>query len=394
MRAYLVYLQLELKKALNVLPKFLAGAIVLSAILGTIAFSAGMVLYRDEIVNQISIGVVLPADDSLAQTAIRMLTSLDNVKDVCDFKYIDEATGRAELASGSLHALMLVPEGFVEGVMTGVNTPVTMVLPERSGVESLIFREMADSGARTLGVAQASIYAVDELCIAYGLPNEIRRAEEELNRIYFAYALPRTEYFREYRVSATGDVNVIWYYGMSAAVLFLFLCGIPLAPLCRRDRPVLVKKLQGIGISTGLQVFAKIIAVAFLLILISGAGVSCLICLKVIRYSQAYLLSVLLACFTVAAVIVMIYAITKSQMASVMCLFWLSVGMVFLSGGFIPLVFLPEAFRDLKALVPATPLIELLKAFSGTAVSTKAIVQSSLWGTGCFLAAVVGRRRL
>ena len=53
--------------------------------------------------------------------------------------------------------------------------------------------------------------------------------ETDLNRIYMGYSLPRMDYFKNVRVSATGDVDTIHFYGISTAVLFLLLCAIPVS---------------------------------------------------------------------------------------------------------------------------------------------------------------------
>lgn len=394
MGAYLIYLELELKKAGKVLPRFLAGAIVLVAILGTIAFSAGKVLYSDTVMNRVNIGVVLPEEDSLAKTAVRMLSSLESVKSVCDFEYLDEESGRELMEAGTLHALMIVPDGFISDIITGVNTPVTIVLPDDPGMEAMVFKELADSGASTLSVAQASIYAVDELCITYQMPNAISQVEEELNRIYFAYALPRADYFRDHKVSATAEVTIVQYYGISAAILFLFLCGIPLAGLCEPEKPVLKSKLESIGITRGLQILSKVIAVALLLGLVSGIGIAALIYFGFIKFQLMYIMIISLVCLVIASMIVAVYTITDSPIVGVMCLFWLTIGMMFLSGGFVPSVFLPEAIRQIGSWVPTTPMVEVLKVFVGVKISGGWIAQLLAWGFGCYLAAVVSRRRL
>lgn len=394
MGAYLIYLQLEIKKALKVMPRLFAGAIVLIAILGAIAFSASKVLYDDELIGRIQIGVVLPADDILAETALRMLASLESVKSVCDFRYMDEESGMARITSGDLHALMLVPEGFVKGVISGENTPLKIVLPDDQGIEAMIFKELADSGARTLSVGQASIYAMDEMCIAYEVSNEIARVEEELNRIYLAYSLPREDYFRYYNVSAIEDVTVAEYYGISAAVLLLLYCGIPLASFCEPKRAVMVKKLQGIGINIGLQILSQLIAVALLLMIVSGVFLVCLSCFGIVSFQMIYIPVMALVCVTIASLIVSVYTITNRAIVGVMCLFFLSTCMVFLSGGLIPSLFLPEMVRELKNFVPTTPLAEILKSFVGVEISGTAAVWLFLWGAGCYLAAIAGRRRL
>lgn len=394
MGTFLIYLQLEIKRAIKVLPRFLAGAIVLVAILGTIAFSASKLLYQDEIMSRITIGVVLPKDDAIAQKAVDMLTSLDSVKSLCDFTYMEEKEGREQLKQGILHVLMVVPEGFVRDVIKGVNTPVIIVLPDHPGIQEMVFKELTDSGAKTLSVAQASIYAADGLCIAYGIPDSIPQVEAALNRIYLAYALPRADYFRDAGVTATKDVTVAEYYGISAVIFCLMFCGIPLASFCSPDKKVLRQKLAAVKITEGFQVLAKIISVAVLLLVILGAGTIALFSKDYIVFEAPFIGVLLLAAMVVASVIVAIYSNSGSPTAGVTGLFWLTIGMLFLSGGLVPSVFLPSVIKHIGSYMPTAALSEVLKVFVGVNISVFSLLVSAAWGIFFYLAAVLGRRRL
>ncbi len=48
----------------------------------------------------------------------------------------------ARLRAGKLFGVMEVPEGFVQDIMNGTNTPVRIILPEGAGLESRIFKEL------------------------------------------------------------------------------------------------------------------------------------------------------------------------------------------------------------------------------------------------------------
>ena len=43
----------------------------------------------------------------------------------------------------------------------------------------------------------------------YGMADSVSSLETDLNRIYMGYSLPRMDYFKNVRVSATGDVDTI-----------------------------------------------------------------------------------------------------------------------------------------------------------------------------------------
>ena len=65
MRTFLVYLKLELKRALRILPWTAAGAMVLAGLLGAIALFAVRTLEGGEELNKLKVGVILPEEDAL-----------------------------------------------------------------------------------------------------------------------------------------------------------------------------------------------------------------------------------------------------------------------------------------------------------------------------------------
>ena len=88
MRTFLIYLQMECKRTLKSIPYVLTGAIVLVVLAGTIAFSASKLLYSGRAVGRIEVGVVMPEEDALARMAMRIVSSLDSVKGLCQFTYV------------------------------------------------------------------------------------------------------------------------------------------------------------------------------------------------------------------------------------------------------------------------------------------------------------------
>ena len=182
MSARLVYLRLELKRACKKLPHIFAGAIVLLLLAGTIALLSARMLYGETSAGRITVGVVLPEGDAVAKKALAMVSSLESVKSICDFEYMNKEECLDKLNAGKLYAVMEVPEGFVQDIMNGTNTPVKILLPRGTGLESRIFKELTDAGASTLGAGQAGIYAGDELLYLYDMADSVSGLEADLNR--------------------------------------------------------------------------------------------------------------------------------------------------------------------------------------------------------------------
>ena len=145
-----------------------------------------------------------------------------------------------------------------------------MCIRDSAGTESLIFRELTEAGAGILGSAQAGIYAGDELCRIYGLETSVLQLESELNRIFLSYSLPREDYFRYYKLAATGDIDTLTFYGISAYVVFLFLAAIPASGYLLSWKKVMKQKLRMAGIGGGERAAARAAGLGSLYLMVTA----------------------------------------------------------------------------------------------------------------------------
>ena len=353
MRTFLIYLQMECKRTLKSIPYVLTGAIVLVLLAGAIAFSAGKLLYGDRALGRIKVGVVMPEDDALAGMAMRMVSSLDSVKSLCDFTYVEAAQGRRQLKDGELLALLEIPDGLVEGIMDGSNVPVTVVLPDNAGLEAAVFKELTEAGSSLLKTAQAGIYAADDYLNAYGMTVFIAQAERDLNEVFLRYALARERCFSGEEASAAGDVGVAAYYGISAAVGVLLLLGIPAACIAGPYRPATEEMLLRIGIGRAQRTAARTLSLCLLLLLFFSFPTAVAAYRGLFKAEAAAPLMGILLCLAAAGWIHLHYELCRNETAAILLLFGTTVVMLFMSGGIIPSVFLPKAVQAAGKWMPA-----------------------------------------
>lgn len=355
---------------------------------GTIALLSARMLYGETSSGRITVGVVLPEGDAVAKKALAMVSSLESVKSICDFEYMNKEECLDKLKAGKLYAVMEVPEGFVQDIMNGTNTPVKILLPKGAGLESRIFKELTDAGASTLGASQAGIYAGDELLYLYGMADSVSSLETDLNRIYMGYSLPRMDYFKNVRVSATGDVDTIHFYGISTAVLFLLLCAIPVSAYLASGSASMKGQLALIGVGKGTLVAARILGVGMLFLSVAlctalGASFAGLI-----EFSLPGLAALVMVCLGAASLVVFLYQAAGSLMGGVMLLFLAVTAMHFLSGGFLPLVFLPTTFRAAAPFLPTYVLMEGMKLVVTSSFSLAVFIKLAVLAMAGFLLSV------
>ncbi len=380
MSTRLVFWKLELKRACKRLPQMFAGAIVLLFLAGAVALLAGRALYGDKAAGRIQVGVALPEEDALAKQMISMIRSLDSVKSMCDFRYMEREESLRALQQGELNAVMDIPEGLIQGIMNGTNPSVRILLPENAWLESRIFQELTQAGAGILGASQAGIYAGNELYREHGWEEELPRLEQELNQIFLSYSLPREDYFRHMRVSATGEVDTFVFFGISAYVLFLLLSGIPVSGYLLPYSKSMKRKLSLAGVGGPSRAAGRIVGLGSLFF-VGSLGVGAVVWGMVrIFGSDMHVWSetwqsgkfgilaglagaggLALVCLAGAAWVVLVYQAAGSLLGGIFLLFLTVTVQHFLAGGFLPEVFLPDMLRKLTAVMPSAILMDGMK---------------------------------
>lgn len=328
---------------------------------GTIAFSASKMLYGDKALGKIIVGVVVPENDRLSEMAMNMVASLDSVGSLCEFTYTDKEEGMKLLERGEIFALMELPPGLLEGIIDGSNIPVTITFPENSGLEAAVFKELTQAGTSILGTAQAAIYSTDDYLIGHQMQSSIRQAEKDLNTVFMRYALSREAYFRTEKVSASGDVTTAVFYGISAVVMILLLLGIPAAPIVRPYKIVVEQKLALCGIGRVKRTAVRTAALTTLLLLASVVPLACFISKGYFDSAFTAVAGWLLVCMAAAGWILFIYELCGNTTAAILLLFVSTIVMLFISGGIIPAVFLPEAVTGFGKWMPAAFLMDAVK---------------------------------
>lgn len=405
MRTFLVYLKLELKRALRILPWTAAGAMVLAGLLGAIALFTVRTLEGGEELNKLKVGVILPEEDALAEKAVSMLGSLESVENICQFIFVDWEEGQTRMKDGELACLMAVPDNFVGSIIDGSNNPVTILFDGPLGVEEQIFKELTEAGAGTLSSAQAGIYAANHMHGLYGIPADIQEAENYLNAKYLGYSMDRSIHFRSRQVWAAGDVPLAYHYTAAGIVFLLLFSGIPAAGLFAGESQAKREKLYLLGIRRGGWAAGKTAAMmALLLAALATAAAGIAAAANAGAFSEAEIMRELaekgqgtmlyrtilftVILFSASSLIVLCYTLSGTGLGGMMFLFLGTCVMMVFSGGFLPQVFLPESFRTAAACLPTTLLMDGVKQFFQKDSDWKLL--AALLGTGLTALAAAG----
>lgn len=392
MKAFWSYLKMELKRAVKRLPFLVLGTAALVLLLSGGALLGKNMLYGNRISGRIKVAVILPEQDPLSRKAMGMLQSLESVKSLCDFTNMSREEAENGLKKGSVYAALFIPEGFVQDIMSGTNTPVTVVLADQSQMESRIFKELTQGGSKILGAAQAGIYSGDEYLIKKGRQEEIPALEDELNRLYLEASLPRMDYFKKVKINGAGNISITCFYGISASVLVLLFSVLSVAGFLLPWNKGMRESLDGAGMGPEIRTAGRILGLSFLLFCITFPGVSAAVVMDQIpvkhllslEFAKIIALSVLTD-LSAAAFCNGLFRLSGSLPGGVLLLFLVTTVSHFAAGGFLPKVFLPQAVQRVSSCMPTAVLMDAFRSMVTESMGKNEILRLMVLFTAGFL---------
>ncbi len=398
--------RLEGKHTIKMLPAMFADALFLLGILGMVALGAAKLFLRDIPAVQITVALVEEDENPLTDMALNYVQGMESISESCRFLQVSKQEGFTMLQEGRAAAVVLLPGGVIEGILTGSNVPVQVYFPENAGIESALFKELTDAGVRMLRIAQAQIYGIYDTAEEYGALERLSVLETEVDRYNLAFALDRLALFREREISAPGELSMIEYAAASGGIFFLLLLGMACYPMMQPYSAVMRKQLAREGISVCAQCFGKWLCGLCCM----GTGGFCFgLSVKGLTALSGYaylfpkvhgerlavvLMSGTVILLCVTTFVFLIFQAAGNGTAAILALFFLASVMMYFSGGFLPSVFLPDIVRRIGEILPTTYLIEAAGSMYTGTLSAKTAGVLLLYTAGFGIASLAAGRRM
>jgi len=304
-----------------------------------------------------TVAVTAPEGSPAPKMIEEYVGKMRDVNEYCNFQAMDYEEAEILLRDGKITAIVVLPNRFFTGVMTGTNPDVELIVTADHPMESVMIYWLGQSLTDILSAAQAGIYAVldsyDEQ-----LPDSMTKDDVVLgiNMKYIVWTLGRGDMFRIREFSAVQAMPIAMHYGLS---LLAYLC-LSLAPLFAAlymgSRLTHLRRLRCLGYGS---VFHFVSTVAACTVVIFAVAV-----IPVWLMVRGNVIGTIL---TVAA-----FAVFCALFGSLCCLLTtgaansgllaFSVALLSLgaSGGILPPTLLPETLRKWSALSPVNWLRELV----------------------------------
>ena len=358
MKTWIAFFIVECKRTWKTLLKSIGSfcaCLLLTAVL-VAAFSA--IMQNAQVFQKVNIGIAIPEGESISRLATQYISSMDSVRSVCDFYYLDEQEAVEQLKQGTLQAVVLLPEGFYHDVQVGINPPAQIYFPKDAAQNTQVFEELVTAGVSFLQTAEAGVYAALDTASYYGVELQGAGLGDTIAYLFAHQMLKRDSVYSARMLSTMGNLSVAEYYYAAGLVILLMMCGIQFGFLYgKRNRSVEDKlKIRGVGSIrqsvVKILVMTEFLYVTGLLYYFAGIGVAGWTKTYFVFYQGTTWYALLLLCLGIAIYFHVLYELSGSSSQAAVFVFAVNVITIIGAGVLIPEAYLGKEIAGISHFLP------------------------------------------
>lgn len=358
----------QLKRALRLAPAQLAADLLICACAGILGFllvaqgalAAGGARYR--------IGMVGDLSDSYLGFGIAALQEMDDSRFMIELVGMSEEEAKKAFSRGELYAVMRVPDGLLESIVSGDNDCLITYTPAegQKGLGTMVMGEITDIASALVTSSQSAIYAMQRMLIDQGRGDEAGRETDKLNLALINLVLSRSGFGEVELLGYADGLSMELYYFCNAVLLFLLLAGLLNCAFFARRSAALPPFLKARGVGAVRQVLGEYLAYLCLVFM----GLLCLsLPLAVFLEREllvipewegmgaspfwSFLRTLIPVTAMFAALQFFLYEAAEGIVNGILLQFLCGVGLGYLSGYFYPSAFFPERMRMIGGILPS-----------------------------------------
>ena len=352
----------DLRRAVHILPATLLYTLLFLLVSLVIIMNGEHLFFNPNKYEQVPVGLYMPNNDENDAFGYQIMEDMKSFRETLDIRILSsEEEGTKALENGDITALILIPDNFVGTVLTGGNDPVRILFKGNDTLEEHIINDLLLNSADMLGTAQAAQYAILMLNRELGLDSEAAASfAQSVNSSNFTYVLTRENLFESKAFDDLAGLPLTKQLAGGYTLLVLsFLCFILTAFYQGKKEAYRIRQRGcGVGrfgiacsewISTVFLLYASYLVI-FTGLLISGLNP---------KFTSLLLILPILFCIG-AFILFLSYSSRNTVYANLVILVGIIL-LMYISGGLIPIDFLPKFLQNLSHWNPITGLIHLMQ---------------------------------
>lgn len=354
----------------------------------------------------VQIGIVGDLSDSYLGMGINVLMNMEAIKSMADIRMMEKGEALERFQAGEISAYLLVPDGFLDSVLTGENKKIVYITTrEAQGIGGMLVNELVGAVSRMVTAAQSNIYAMQAYLIENDMRPQLSAATEGINYVFIGAVLERMEIYEQQFTGVSNRMSVTGHLFTGSLLLLVLLWGMNCVSLMVREEHSLPRLLQGKGLNAGKQVTAEVAAYSIL----QCVSLCCIfVCVMLAKAALGFEIpewevlhipeKLWYVCKWIPVVVMtaslqaLLYELVTNVINGVLLQFLMAVSMAYLSGCIYPLSFFPKVVQQIGEWSPAGAALRYVqKSLTGQEVLVELLLL--LMYAGVFTGLHIWRRK-
>lgn len=344
-----------LKRDIHLFMRCLIPAAVLTMVFAMVCAAAAFAAVKgaEETFSPVKTAVVDQENSMFSRLVVNAAADMDMIAGMIEVISCDLDSAMEGLREGEYASVILLPEGMIDGILTGQPTKGRIYLSSAVAAQADVVAGIAAYGEVMMAAGQYGIFSGERLIWAEGMQEQFHQDFlAKYNMLLLSEALKAGSAYFEISVTDYADTNMsaVGYYALCYLTLLMALVSIFFSGLYTGDmkKPTLCR-LRGLHIRDGAFLLWKLLLPAgFILLMAAGllAGVS--------GVTRLHISGISLACLVSAALLAALYggAMIMLGSAGVPAVVAFSGAGLLLCGGIIPRQLLPSVCLKIGSLTP------------------------------------------
>ncbi len=351
-------LRADVKRSIRILPGFFLTSMLFVIIAGMIVVYAKYFVFDKEIFTSVKVAYYVDTDDELGKNQIDIIRNMDSVKESAQLIPVDsEEEGIRMMKDEEVTALLIVPNDFVSD-MGSEDSAIRVYYNGDDSFESYLVNDIVIIISELYGKARNAVLTYKQVAADFGFDTEaIDKGYNTLNTRLLSEVFSRTEGYETVEIDSSGMYTLSQSLIAAMVILIMFLMCFQLTGFYK-------------GYNNSFKMIQKMTGMSKLKLALSR-----LICGSTLLFALYIFMFVLIWLFkketkvssiiTIIPVLILISGITlllseiiSSEYVVNIVIFLGVVTLLYLAGGFVPMVMMP---RFVHSLAPWNPMTYVLK---------------------------------
>ena len=358
MKTWIAFFIVECKRTWKTLLKSIGSFCVCLLLTAALVAAFSAFMQNAQVFQKVNIGIAIPEEESVSRLATQYISSMDSVRSVCDFYYLDEQEAVEQLKQGTLQAVVVLPEGFYHDVQVGINPPAQIYFPKDAAQNTQVFEELVTAGVSFLQTAEAGVYAALDTASYYGVELQGAGLGDTIAYLFANQMLKRDSVYSAQMLSPLGNLSVVEYYYAAGFVILLMMCGIQFGFLYGKRKRSVKDKLKIRGVGSIRQSVVKILVMTMFLYVtgilyyFAGIGIASRTKTYFVLYQGKIWYVLLFLCLGIAIYFHVLYELAGTSSQAAVFVFAVNIITIIGTGVLIPEAYLGREIAGISRFLP------------------------------------------